>query len=571
MKRYCIGMDFGTNSCRALVVDLDNGRELAGSVFAYPSGDDGVVLDAQNPNLARQNPADYHTGILFTIPDAMRRAKETDDGFSPSAVIGIGICTTGSSPMPIDQEGMPLCFLPQFEGNPDAMVWLWKDHTAFAEAEEITKLARAMHPEYLTTIGGTYSSEWFWSKILRCSRVAPEVFWSTHRFVEICDYLPALLCGTTVAGKMRHSVCAAGHKALFNPEWGGLPEAGFMESLSPDLVNLSQRLYKTAFTAEHPAGKLSATWAQKLGLPEGVSVAVGAFDAHLGAIGAGIEPKALVKIIGTSTCDILIAPKEGKQPIIPGICGIVDGSVREGFWGIEAGQSAVGDLFLWLLNNLAPSRYGTGPEEQFRQLGQAAAELAPGECGLLALDWNNGNRTILVDARLSGLLLGQTLHTEAHEIYRALIEATGFGARTIIEQLTAHGQVIDRVVCCGGLAEKNELLMQCYADICDRPMLVSRSAQTPALGAAIMASVCAGAEAGGYRTVQQACQKMTGSAKTYLPDPQNRQVYDRLYGMYKTLHDSFGRDPTASGQSLYALMKDLLNLRDQVREKKNGK
>jgi L-ribulokinase len=563
MNKYAIGLDFGTNSCRALLVDLADGRELASAVFAYPSGEAGVVVDHADPNLARQNPADYLEGIEQTVTKVLKEAKNTVPGFSPADVVGLGVDTTGSSPMPVDANGMPLCFDGRFKRNPAAMVWLWKDHTSHAEAARITSTAAKMRPQYLAKIGGTYSSEWFWSKVLRCKETAPDVYDAAASFVEICDWIPAVLAGETAPAKITRSVCAAGHKAMFSREWGGLPDAEFLDTLSAGLGKLRANLFDSAATAEVRAGTLSPTWAKKLGLPATVAIATGAFDAHMGAVGAGVSVGTLVKILGTSTCDVMIWPRAEKLNDIPGVCGIVDGSVLDGFYGIEAGQSAVGDIFLWFVNNLVPDSYGSTIDERFLNLERAAGELKPGESGLLALDWNNGNRTILVDVRLTGLLLGQTLHTRPHEIYRALIEATAFGALRIIDRIEEYGVQIKEIVNCGGLAVKNAVLMQIYADITGRPMKVSRSEQTPALGAAIFGAVAAGKNVGGYATVEEAERRMTGVRTTYLPDPKRHAVYVRLYTLYRTLHDAFGV-PQWNG-NLYGVMKDLLAMRDEVR------
>lgn len=563
MHKYAIGLDFGTNSCRALLVDLTDGRELASSVFAYPSGEAGVVVDHADPNLARQNPADYLEGIEKTVCRVLSDVKAAVPGFSSLDVVGIGVDTTGSSPMPVDAAGMPLCFDSKFKGNPAAMVWLWKDHTSYAEAARITSTAAKLRPQYLAKIGGTYSSEWFWSKVLRCKETVPDVFAAASSFVEICDWIPAVLAGETSPNRIVRSVCAAGHKAMFSREWGGLPDAEFLEQLSPGLGNLRAKLYTEASSAEVRAGTLAPAWAKKLGLPETVAIATGAFDAHMGAVGAGVATGTLVKILGTSTCDVMIWPRGQKLQDIPGVCGIVDGSVLDGYYGIEAGQSAVGDIFLWFVNNLVPESYGSTQDERFGNLERKAGELKPGESGLLALDWNNGNRTILVDVRLTGLILGQTLHTRPHEIYRALIEATAFGALRIIDRIEEYGVTIKEVVNCGGLAVRNPVLMQIYADITGRPMKVSRSEQTPALGAAIFGAVASGSSAGGYATVAEAQQRMTGVRTTYLPDPKRHAVYTRLYALYRQLHDAFG----VSGWqgSLHNVMKDLLVLRDEAR------
>ena len=566
MSKYAIGLDFGTNSCRSLLVDVANGKELATYVFPYPSGRDGVIVDPANPNLARQNPADYVKGIEATIKGVIKKAKSARKSFSSSDVIGIGVDTTGSSPMPVDALGNPLCFNAKFKKNPAAMVWLWKDHTSYAEAEQITETAAKHRPQYLAKIGGVYSSEWYWSKILHCKNTAPEVFEAADSWVEICDWIPAVLIGELSPKKIKRSICAAGHKAMFNPAWHGLPDEDFLEILSPGLGELRPRLYAEAHTSDNLSGRLSEEWAKTLGLSRSVAVAVGAFDAHMGAVGAGISIGTLVKIIGTSTCDIMIHPHKEKLNDIPGVCGIVDGSVMEGYYGIEAGQSGVGDIFLWFINNLVPESYGKTQDEKFRNLEKAAAKLKVGESGLLALDWNNGNRTILVDVRLTGLLIGQTLHTTPHEIYRALLEATAYGALAIIDRIEDYGVAISEVVNCGGLAAKSPLLMQIYADVTGRPMKISRSDQTPALGAALFSAVAAGKNGGGYDSTEDAKCAMTGPGKIFSPIAANHSVYEKLYTLYHQLHDGFGTNEWNG--KMYNVMKELLALRDSVRRRK---
>jgi len=564
MKQYALGLDFGTNSCRSLIVDIQDGRELADSVYDYPSGNAGIILDPQDPNVARQNPQDYLSGIEISVTNAVQEAAAKDPDFSTEKIIGIGIDTTGSSPMPVDRAGTPLAALPEFKDNLNAMVWLWKDHTSFAEAAQITTLAEKIRPEYLAKVGGTYSSEWFWSKILHCKNIAPEVFSATYSFVEICDYIPAVLTGDTDPNKLLRSVCAAGHKAMYNDTWGGLPDQEFLTHLAPELGELRSRLFDKAYPSDRRAGVLSDAWAKKLDLKPGIAIAVGAFDAHMGAVGAGVKEGTLVKILGTSTCDIMVSPKHTGFADIPGVCGIVDGSVLPEYFGIEAGQSAVGDIFLWFVNHLVPDKYGKDIDDKFENLAAAASRQKPGEHGLLALDWNNGNRTILVDVRLSGLLLGQTLHTEAHEIYRALIEATAFGALTIINRIEEYGVTVKEIVNCGGLAAKNPFLMQIYADITGRPMKISRSDQTCALGAAIFGAVAAGEEISGFKDTEGAQQVMIGTSEVFEPDTSAFQVYQELYRLYRQVHDAFGIN-TDSG-NLYNVMKDLLALRDRQRK-----
>ena len=567
MNKYAVGLDYGTNSCRSLIVDIENGNELSTHVFNYPSGKSGVILDSRNPNLARQNPADYLQGIEVTIIEAIKKAKASDNNFSSDKIIGIGVDTTGSSPMPVDADGTPLCFLDKFKDNPSAMVWLWKDHTSHHEAQQITELAAKEHPDYLAKIGGVYSSEWFWSKILHCSKESKEVFDSAYSFVEICDWIPAVLVGDTKPDNLKRSICAAGHKAMYNSQWGGLPESKFLEKLFPGLAELRDRIINKAYSAEERVGYLSKEWADKLGLSTNVSVAVGAFDAHMGAVGAGVKTGTLVKILGTSTCDVMVSPNTKKLADIPGVCGIVNGSVMDGYFGIEAGQSAVGDIFLWFMNNLVPDKYGKTLDDKFSFFEKAASELKPGETGLMSLDWNNGNRTILVDVRLTGLLLGQTLYTQPHEIYRTLIEATAFGALAIIDRIEENDVKINEVVNCGGLAIKSPLIMQIYADVTGRPMKISKSEQTPALGAAIFGAVSAGKEVSGFSDVLKAQEVMTGTSKTYEPIEQNHLVYKKLYKIYKQLHDGFGTKEWNG--NMYNVMKDLLDIRDQARTGKS--
>src|SRR3989339_141993 len=566
MSKYAVGLDFGTNSCRALIVNVENGNELASHVFSYPTGEAGVIVDDKNPNLARQNPADYLEGIEVTIRHAISKAKVADQRFDSMDIIGIGVDTTGSSPMPVDEQGDALCFKEEFKNNPAAYVWLWKDHTSYQEAAQITELAAKIRPQFLAKIGGAYSSEWWWSKILHCKNVAPEVYNNAFSWVEICDWIPANLVGNLNPANIRRSICAAGHKAMFNDSWNGLPDKEFLDELSSGLGKLRDRLFPQAYSAEQKIGNLSAEWAEKLGLSTNVAVAVGAFDAHMGAVGAGVKEGTLVKILGTSTCDIMISPKGKNLNDIPGVCGIVDGSVMNNYFGIEAGQSAVGDIFLWFVNNLVPETFGKTTEEKFKNLEAEASKLKPGESGLLALDWNNGNRTILVDVRLGGLLLGQTLYTQPHEIYRALIEATAFGALAIIDRIEEYGVPIKEVVNCGGLASKNPLLMQIYADITNRPMKISKSDQTPALGAAMFSAVAAGKNSGGYNSIEEAQKCMTGTTSVFNPIHENVDVYKKLYKLYKQMHDGFGTKEWNGG--MYNVMKELLNIRDEVRRSK---
>jgi L-ribulokinase len=569
---FTIGVDFGTNSVRAVVIDCRDGRAIGTHIHQYRAGDQGVLLDPRDPHLARQDPADYLEGLRESVNGALAAAESaagaaaaaSATGFSRSRVIGIGVDTTGSTPIPVDASNQPLALDPKWKSHLAAYAWLWKDHTSAAEAAEITAIAAQHAPELLAPIGGTYSSEWFWSKIWRCLRVAPDVFDAAASWVELADFVPSVLAGVTNPRDIVRGICAAGHKAMYSEAWGGLPPKAFLARLDPKLADLRDRLYERAYAADTPAGKLSAAWAKTFGLTEGIAIAIGEFDAHYGAIGSGVTTGTFVKIIGTSTCDCVVSPMEKKLPDIPGICGIVPGSILPGYYGLEAGQSAVGDLLKWWVDASCD-----GQDALHIALTEEASQLQPGESGLLALDWNNGNRTVLVDPRLTGLLIGQTLRTSRADIYRALIEATAFGARAIVERIEQYGVAIDRVVCCGGIAEKNRLFMQIYADVLGRPMLVAGSPQAPALGAAIGAAVVAGAAAGGYATFEEAQRAMTSlKPGAFEPNPAAVKVYDELYGMYRELHDSFGGigDAATGGATgnLGSLMKRLLALRERI-------
>ena len=554
--QYTIGLDYGTNSVRALIVNVANGKEIAAAVWTYAHGTQGVIL-ARDPNLARQHPLDYVNGAEITIKEALATAKKNIKGFSPAQVIGIGVDTTGSTPLPVDANGQPLVLQKKFANNPAALAWLWKDHTSVAEAAEITALAKKMRPQYLAKCGGIYSSEWFWSKLLHCLRTAPAVFNAAHSWVELSDFVPASLTGTEHPDKFIAGVCAAGHKAMWNAKWKGYPDKEFLAKLDPKLAQLRSRLTPRVHTIDRAVGGLTEGWAKKTGLTAGIPVAVGAFDCHLGAVGSGVTPGTLVKIIGTSTCDISVRENTAKLADVPGVCGIVDGSVLPGFFGIEAGQSAVGDLFNWWVNYIQPH----GEKLSHRALDEQALKLLPGESGLLALDWNNGNRTILVDQRLTGLLVGQTLYSTPAEVYRALVEATAFGALTIINRMEEYGVKISQIVNCGGIAEKSPLTMQIYADVTGRPMKISRSAQTCALGSAIAAAVIAGAHKD-YATAQK---KMTGLKPiVYKPNAKAHAVYKKLYALYKELHDAFGTQEWNG--NLYDVMKELIEIRSQIRK-----
>jgi L-ribulokinase len=550
---FTLGIDYGTNSVRALVVRCKDGKEFGSSVVNYPSGTQGVLLDLRDHNVARQSPADYLFGLEKSVKGALARAKK-QPGFSAAKIIGLGVDTTGSSPIPVDAHNRALAADKKWAKNLNAQCWLWKDHTGWREAAKITALAAQHRPHFIAKCGNTYSSEWFWAKLWHCLQVDPKVFSAAYSWVELCDWVPSVLAGVTDPKAVKRGVCAAGHKALYAEDWGGLPDKEFLALLDPKLADLRDRLYEKAHDASESAGNLSPEWARKLGLPAGIPIAIGEFDVHYGAIGCGVAEGTLVKVIGTSTCDCGVVSAAKAVPDIPGICGIVKGAILPGFYGIEAGQSAVGDIFKWFVEGVL------GDAKLHAKLTAEAAKLRPGQSGLLALDWNNGNRTILVDQRLTGLLVGQTLYTTQAEIYHALIEATAFGARAIIERIKEYGVPINRVVCAGGIAEKNPLLMQIYADITGCTMLVAGSSQACALGSAVSAAVLAGAHPD-FPTAQK---KMTSLKKVaYKPKPAAQKTYNELYALYRQLHDSLGgRNQSAD---LGGVMKELLTIKEAVR------
>ncbi|CAN5522434.1 ribulokinase [soil metagenome] len=556
---YTLGIDFGTNSVRVLIVDCQDGAEIAVSTVNYPSGEQGILLDCSDHNLARQNPRDYFSSLQSGVKLAVEQAQG-HPAFSPDRVIGIGIDATGSSPLPVDKDNQALPMQRKWANNLAAQCWLWKDHTSYREAEVITKLAAAIRPQYISKCGNTYSSEWFWSKIWHCLNVDPAVFDAAYSWIELCDYIPSVLAGIIDPLKVRRGVCAAGHKALYCDEdgaWGGLPDKEFLSKLDPKLAALRDRLYEKAYDASASAGSLCKDWAEKLSLPEGIPIAIGEIDVHYGAIGCGVEEGILVKAIGTSTCDCAVMSAETQVPQIPGICGIVKGSILPGYYGVEAGQSAVGDILRWFVEVVCQ-----GNAHLHADLSGQVMSQQPGRSGLVALDWNNGNRNLLVDPMLTGLIVGQTLHTSRAEIYRALIESTAFGARAIIERIKEYGVPVERIVCCGGIAEKNPFFMQIYADVIGCQFQIAESSQACALGAAISAAVLAGKEKGGHATFKEAQQKMTSLKNiAYRPDFENKKIYDKLYAIYGQLHDAFGG--LNKQADLSQVMKELIHLKSE--------
>ncbi len=554
-KRYTIGVDYGSASVRAIVVDTATGTELSSGVYAYQFGEEGNWLDANHPNMIRQNPDDYTKGLELSVKKALEEALSNPD-FSLEAIVGLGIDTTGTTVLPVLADGTPLASLPEFKDNPNAYIWLWKDHTATQEAVDITVAAHRDRPRYIRMVGGSYSSEWYWAKVLHCLHIDKAVYDASYTWMEVSDWLPFLITGKVHVDEAVRNICAATHKALYNPEWGGYPDCEFLRSLDPALEKVHASLVKAKVLAcDQPAGMLSNEWAARLGLPRSIVVATSAFDAHFGGIGAGVRPGNLVKTIGTSTCDLAVIPKQEKLISIEGMAGIVYDSIIPGYFGLEAGQSAVGDIFNWLVSRVQPQN------KNHAQLGKEASLLRPGQSGLLALDWLNGNRTILGDQMLTGLIVGLTLQTTAAEIYQALIEATAFGARIIHSRMENKGMEIEEIIVCGGIPRKDANLMQTYADICKKPLKLASSLYTCALGGAIAASVCAGVHA----SIEEAIQAMTSTSDVvYHPREKEAAIYDRLYALYKDLHDAFGRQ----GQTLdlYPVMKELLKIKQETRD-----
>ncbi len=543
--QYLLGLDFGTDSVRAVVVNAASGKEEANQVARYRRWAQGLYCDPAR-NRFRQHPQDYIEGLEEAVRGALAQLPKG----AGQRTLGIGIDTTGSTPCAVDRAGTPLALLPEFRENPNAMFVLWKDHTAVQEAEEINRVARTWGGTDFTKYeGGIYSSEWFFAKILHVLREDAAVAAAAFSWVEHCDWITALLTGITDPLTLKRSRCAAGHKAMWHPEWDGLPPEEFLLRLDPRLKGLRARLFKDTFTSDVKAGGLSAEWARRLGLPQGAAVAVGAFDAHIGAVGGGIREGTLAKIMGTSTCDMIVAPAPalaGRQ--VAGICGQVDGSILPGWIGLEAGQSAFGDVYAWFVNLLYwPLEYAESnpsdpaEKERLRQdikdrilanLSEEAARLAPGEAGLLALDWLNGRRTPDADQSLKGAIAGLTLGSTAPRLFRALVEATAFGSRAIMERFEREGVRAERVVALGGIAQKSPFVMQVTAEVMNVPIQVVASEQACALGAAMFAAVAAGL----YPGATEAQEKIgSGFSRTYTPDPGRARVYQGLYQKYLEL------------------------------------
>ncbi|MBN2527738.1 MAG: ribulokinase [Deltaproteobacteria bacterium] len=535
-KQLVIGLDFGTDSVRALVVDTQNGKEIAESSFLYPRWKEGLYCNP-GENRFRQHPLDYIEGITFTIQEALKGLSSDDK----KSVRGISVDTTGSTIAAVNQNCRPLALEDGYSEDPDAMFILWKDHTAVAEADEINHISRTWGGEdYTKYCGGIYSSEWFWSKIIHTLRGNEKIRDAAYSWVEHCDWIPALLCGSTDPVTIKRSRCAAGHKALWHPSWNGLPPEEFLVKLDPLLAGLRDRLFVETYTSDVPFGTLCSEWAMKLGLSEDVVVGVGAFDAHMGAVGGAIGPYALSKVMGTSTCDMMIASHDDiGDNLVAGICGQVDGSVAPGMIGLEAGQSAFGDIYAWFRSVLAwPLKLA--PESMKSEvdriidgiipaLSEAIAPMTPGESSILALDWMNGRRTPDANQNLKGAIMGLTLGSDAPKIFRALVEASAFGALAIVERFRSEGVRIDEVIALGGVAKKSPVIMQIMADVLGMKIKVHSSNQTCALGAAMFAAVASGL----YADIPSAQNAMDmGFEREYQPDMAANAVYKKLFRQY---------------------------------------
>jgi len=546
---YVIGVDYGSDSARAVIINAENGKEMASSVKYYPRWTDGKYC-VPSENQYRQHPLDYMECLEETITKALAECPSE----VKSQIKAISVDTTGSTPVAVNKEGTPLSLIPEFAENPNAMFVLWKDHTAVKEADEINETSRTWGgTDYTKFSGGVYSSEWFWSKILHVIREDEKVREAAFSWVEHCDWIPAILTGMTDPLKIKRSRCAAGHKALWHESWDGLPPEEYLVKIDPLLAGLRERLFTETYTSDVVAGNLCKEWAGKLGLNTDVKVGVGAFDAHMGAVGGEIEPYTLSKVVGTSTCDMVIAPmEEAGDKLVGGICGQVDGSIIPGMLGLEAGQSAFGDVYAWFKsilmwpyeNILANSSKLTA--EQKKEIEKeideklipaitAEAEKLPIETNKeFAIDWMNGRRTPYADQGLKGVMAGLSLGTSAPRIFRILVEATCFGSKKIMDRFIDEGVRIDSIIALGGVAKKSHFIMQVLADVLGKPIKIAKSEQTVALGAAMFAAVVADI----YPDIETAKQKMgAGFEREHKPIPENTEKYNKIYAKYNQLGD----------------------------------
>ncbi|AEL27241.1 ribulokinase [Cyclobacterium marinum] len=545
MDNYVLGVDYGTDSVRSILVNTRDGVTLASEVYNYPRWKEGKYCNPSK-NQFRQHPLDHLEGLSHTVKAVMEKS-----GIPKAQVKGICVDTTGSSPLPVDRSGKALALSDKFSENPNAQMILWKDHTAIAEADEINHLARTWGGEDFTKYeGGIYSSEWFWAKILHIIREDKEVAEATYSWMEHCDYLTYTLVGGKNPVDFKRSRCAAGHKALWHESWGGLPEEAFLEKLDPSLKKLKSQLYQETYTSDQVAGGLAKEWATKLGLEEGTPVAVGTFDAHAGAIGGEVDEGTLVKVMGTSTCDIMVSPYEAlEDKLVKGICGQVDGSVIPGKIGLEAGQSAFGDVLAWfvqlLLKPASTTIKNATMDGELKQetidlleknliltLSNEAEKIAPDETDVIALDWINGRRTPDANQNLKGAIQGLDMGSGAAHVFKALVDSICFGSKKIIERFRQEGVKIEQVVGLGGVAKKSSLVMQTLADVLNMPIKEAKSEQAPALGAAIYAATAAGI----YPNVTEAIAAMgNGFDKVYYPNPEKVAIYQSKYEKYLAL------------------------------------
>jgi L-ribulokinase len=543
---FVIGVDYGTDSVRSIIVNAKNGEELAAAVYVYPRWRDGLYSNASR-NQFRQHPLDYIEGLEHTVTKCLKNAGEN----VRKNIRAISVDTTGSTPVAVDKTGTPLALTPGFENNPNAMFVLWKDHTAIKEAAEINEFADQFDINYLKYVGGIYSSEWFWAKLLHVLRADSAVRGACYSWVEHCDWIPFLLCGGKDVSELKRGVCAAGHKALWSESFGGLPPDGFFTSLDPLLKGFTSRLFKHTYTSDQQAGHLSAAWAQRLGLSTEVVVGIGAFDCHMGAVGGQIEPYYLSKVMGTSTCDMMVIPRAEMQgKLVKGICGQVDGSIIPGMIGLEAGQSAFGDTYAWFKNVLAwplqdlltnstliNAETALKLREEISEniipsLSRDASRIPLSEDDELAVDWLNGRRTPDANQMLKGGLTGLSLASDAPRLFKAWVEATCFGAKAIVDRFIDEGVPVKGLIGLGGVARKSPYIMQVMANVMDRPIRIHRSEQTCALGAAMFAATAAEI----YPNVQEAMNAMgQGFDLQYTPDRSQTEIYQKRYQKYKAL------------------------------------
>jgi len=555
-SKYAIGIDFGTESGRAVLVEAKTGKEIATSVYPYQNGVidealpvEGVAVKLE-PEWALQDPEDYIRTLQKTVPDVLAQTA-----VSPENVIGIGIDFTACTMLPVKSDGTPLCRLSDYRHNPHAWIKLWKHHAAQPEADQINTTARDMGEKWLERYGGKISSEWFFAKALQILDEAPEIYAAADRLLEAADWVVWQLTGVE-----KRNSCTAGYKAMWSKRQG-YPSDEFFRKLDPRLENvIDEKMSRTIYPIGQKAGELIARAAQWMGLKEGTAVAIANVDAHVSVPAATVtETGRMVMIMGTSICHMVLGEQE---QTVEGMCGVVEDGIIPGLFGYEAGQSGVGDIFAWFVNNCIPREYHAEAAEHgmdvHQLLEKKAAGQVPGQHGLLALDWWNGNRSVLVDVDLSGLLIGATLGTKPEDIYRALIEATAYGTRVIIEAFENNGVKVHELVACGGLPEKNKMLMQIYADVTGRAFKISASVQTPALGSAMFGAVAAGSQAGGYDSIIDAARNMARlKDEVYQPIPENQEIYDQLFAEYVRLHDYFGRGENN-------VMKTLKLIRDQA-------